>query len=729
MRRRLRHGFTLMELLVGFALVGLVIAMGLLQLRSATRNAESRGLAEEIAEELRLARQRAMSSNSPIAIAFPSAAGGSAHVQSLYVLEGQNTPIVTQAREFQGDYPNAFAFLGHWPVTGVANSVDTAAVDTHQDWTAMQTWLAQIPSPLCDKDYLLIFTPSGRILSNGWCHYEQTDGAQQYPYYHILVGEGITYAATAAPAGNPGPAQGSNPISHFQASAVASPYTVAISPAGEITVQTGVPSALGLSTAGDRIAMGPPPRPTVPSVANVNPTLVSVTADPQPVTPRPDGSAVVPPNGYLTLRLLASEPHQALSCVWTASDGTLSSSEPTRMDFDRTLGQWVAEWVWSPPEGAAPDQKFDLAYTVDDGAGGVLTGQLGTSGEVTVGSQGTIAYGSWRPSDYEEIVLVQPDGVGPKLLTPEGDGIFCSAPAWQPGGNQLAFLGFDDNRATVEQSLYIINRDGSGLKPIVDLTSVDDFMNNYDYFGNSIGPSWSYDGLYLTYAVEHWDAMMNTEISVWIVRADGSGATRLTSPGINFEDYNPIFSPDGQWVVFHREDWNGPGSLRLCRVPSVGGAVEFLTPLAGVGSHDPAYAPDGSAIYYIREDWAGPGTITLHKMNPDGSGQAPVYTAPGAAFLTRPVVSPDGTLIAFIQDEFLAVTTASGLNPDTMAPGAKIVSTSPDPVVNFAWSPDSANLVYSDDIRVTQTNVLGPPQSRQLSGSSPIQDSVPTWSP
>ena len=141
-----------------------------------------------------------------------------------------------------------------------------------------------------------------------------------------------------------------------------------------------------------------------------------------------------------------------------------------------------------------------------------------------------------------------------------------------------------------------------------------------------------------------------SEARLFISNADGSGERVLTQSGTL--DYNPVWSPSGDWIVFTSER---AGSADLYRIHPDGTGLERLT-------DDPAYddqgspSPDGKQVVFVSTRAAGRANLWLLEV---GTRKArPLTSGDGGDF--RPAWSPDGKWIAFSSDRGSSLPPAKG---------------------------------------------------------------------
>jgi Tol biopolymer transport system component len=130
-----------------------------------------------------------------------------------------------------------------------------------------------------------------------------------------------------------------------------------------------------------------------------------------------------------------------------------------------------------------------------------------------------------------------------------------------------------------------------------------------------------------------------TQASLFISNADGSGERVLVQGSL---DYNPSWSPKGDWIVFTSER---AGSADLFRIHPDGLGLEQLT-------NDPAFddqgafSPDEKRVVFVSTRAGGRANLWI--LNIATSKVTRLTTGNGGDF--RPSWSPDGKWIAFSSD-------------------------------------------------------------------------------
>ncbi|MDP9038387.1 MAG: hypothetical protein M3O02_03810 [Acidobacteriota bacterium] len=184
-----------------------------------------------------------------------------------------------------------------------------------------------------------------------------------------------------------------------------------------------------------------------------------------------------------------------------------------------------------------------------------------------------------------------------------------------------------------------------------------------------------------------------TQSTLYVAHADGSGERALTGP--KALDYNPAWSPKGDWIAFTSER---AGSADLFRVHPDGTGLERLT-------DDPAYedqaawSPDEKRIVFVSTRGAGRANLWVLDV---ATRKAMALTS-GAGGDFRPAWSPDGQWIAFSSDRGSELPPAKGrwerlqladlyvMRPD--GSGLRRVSDHGDFCGSPKWTVDSRSVV------------------------------------
>jgi len=178
------------------------------------------------------------------------------------------------------------------------------------------------------------------------------------------------------------------------------------------------------------------------------------------------------------------------------------------------------------------------------------------------------------------------DRNGKHLAPLLSDGLDLSA-AWSPDGRTIAFSRLATAQTPLEQAtLYLANADGSNVRQL-GASPV-----------HGVSPAWSPDGTRLAF-VSFDDAddppcpisSCPPSGELYVVRADGSGLTRLTRS--KADDEHPSWSPDGTRLAFASGfDMRSQGHAPwLMTIRASGGRATRVGRFSGV--LDPSWSPAG----------------------------------------------------------------------------------------------------------------------------------------
>ncbi|MFQ6089351.1 MAG: MJ1477/TM1410 family putative glycoside hydrolase [Candidatus Methanofastidiosia archaeon] len=245
-------------------------------------------------------------------------------------------------------------------------------------------------------------------------------------------------------------------------------------------------------------------------------------------------------------------------------------------------------------------------------------------------------------------------------------------PAFSPNGQNILFSskrnGNGDNL-----NIWKMNVNEKNPVPLTNEPEADNV--------NMPGGSWN--GVINRIAFSS-DRSGNDEI--WIMNVDGSNPVQLTNNSAR--DWEPTFSPDGNWVVFQSDrdgNWEiykidvvTSETIRLTTNPTddcepnwspVGDKIVFQSNRNGnweiytmnidgtnqydvtndpAEDTDPAWSPDGRRVVYS-SNYAGLEEPEIFIINADGTGK-PIRVTNNPTYDGAPSFSPDGTKIAFESD-------------------------------------------------------------------------------
>jgi hypothetical protein len=232
------------------------------------------------------------------------------------------------------------------------------------------------------------------------------------------------------------------------------------------------------------------------------------------------------------------------------------------------------------------------------------------------------------------------------------------------------------------------------------------------------GASWSPDGARIAYSFTA-EAKCFGHGGVRIAAADGSAERAITTEDSGGRymifDTRPEWSPDGEWITFHRsfsrlQEEAPPGGIFIVAADGSG-----LRRLPGLYS-SPRWSPDGGRMVFA--EVLSDGSPALIVANPDGTGRVRLAAAEntGAGAPAGPVwLSP--ALIRFYAGNGMYVVAADGS-------GAARVAA---PSERGELSPDGEWLLYTESEGITHWVVIA-----RSDGSMPlrvVEGTAPRWRP
>jgi Tol biopolymer transport system component len=213
----------------------------------------------------------------------------------------------------------------------------------------------------------------------------------------------------------------------------------------------------------------------------------------------------------------------------------------------------------------------------------------------------------------EELWQARSDGSHARLIV-RLEQAYGFAPAWSANGKRLVFTlarefeGDDEHSTTTTNDVYVVNRDGTGLRKLA---------SGHD-------PTWSSRNL-IAYASEEGDVVT--------IRPNGRGRHIWVPQGSPLYVRDLDFSPDGRRLVYHQRPSAAKSTIRTIDLRT-GERTRLPAFSKQVRASDVSWAPGGRRLAYLHETFVERGAsppAELRTISPTGKHRRTLFKFPAGA--------------------------------------------------------------------------------------------------
>jgi TolB protein len=267
---------------------------------------------------------------------------------------------------------------------------------------------------------------------------------------------------------------------------------------------------------------------------------------------------------------------------------------------------------------------------------------------------GTIVFSRFADKAYtkSQIVVAHLDGTHQQVLTDPGAQGLDMGPVWSPDGKTIAFsrklpkTTCEIKQGCFLEAVFTVSATGGPARQLT-LSEPGVLCAVANVFNCEGSPHFSPDGKHIAYQREYASAAGGgRHANIWIANADGTQAHQVTTTAYPGQEFDPVWSPDGQTLAF----------VHNSALPDQTGSSIYTVGIDGTGMRQltadnlrltaPNWAPDGSKIVAVKvsdSDKFTPGSV--YTVHPDGTGLSNITGAKSDLAYTYATYSPDSRYI------------------------------------------------------------------------------------